>query len=113
VAGPTGSLGGAVEDGVFECLRGTLATRACGGDVVAVPGGVGTEVAFTRSHLMYSARGELVQAHERVRFERGAVWVSSRVRRSLLPFCHEEAPALEFKLGVGAARGGLRVEVCE
>jgi len=63
VAGPARFLGGAEEDGVFECLRGTLAAGARGGRV-AVPGRVGAEVAFTRSHLVYAARGELVQAHE-------------------------------------------------
>ena len=64
MAGPTRFLGGAEEDGVFECLGGTLATGASGGGV-AVSGRVGAEVAFTRSHLVYASCGELVQAHER------------------------------------------------
>jgi len=48
-----------------------------------------------------------------VRLERGAVRVSSRVRRSLLRLFHEETPALELKLGVGAARGALGVMIYE
>jgi len=112
VAGPAGFLGGAEEDGVFECLGGTLAAGA-GGWGIAVPGRVATEVAFTRSLLMYAARGELVEAHEWVRFERGRIGVSSQVRSGLVPFLHEEVLALEFELGVGAARGGLGVVVGE
>jgi len=46
-----------------------------------------------------------------LRLERGAEGVSSRVRRSLLPFLHEEIPALELELGVGAARGGLGIVI--
>ena len=79
MAGPARFLGGAAEDGVFECLGGTLAAGASGGGV-AVPGRVGAEVAFTGSHLVYAARRELVQAHERVRIERGAIRVSGRAR---------------------------------
>jgi len=48
-----------VEDGVLECLGGTLAAGAGGGDL-AVPGGVGTDVALPRSHLREASRGELV-----------------------------------------------------
>jgi len=103
-------LGGAVEDGVLECLGGILASGARSGGV-AVPGRVGAEVAFPRSHLVKAARGELVQAHEQVGLERGAVWVSSWVRCSCLPFFHEEIPPQEFNLGVGAARGGLGVVI--
>jgi len=59
VAGPGRLLGGTVEDGVFECLGGTLVTGA-GGRGVVVPAGVGAEVAFPRSHLVEAARGALV-----------------------------------------------------
>jgi len=59
VAGPGRLLSCTVEDGVFECLGGTLATGA-GGRGVVVPGGVGAEVAFPRSHLVEAARGEVV-----------------------------------------------------
>jgi len=59
VASPGRFLGRAVEDGVLECLRGILASGAGGGGI-AVPGGVGAEVAFPRSHLIEAARGELV-----------------------------------------------------
>ena len=46
-----------------------------------------------------------------MRLERRAVGVSSRVRRSLLPFLHEEVLALELELGVGAAPGGLGIVI--
>jgi len=97
---------------VFKCLGGFLAFGAGGGDIV-VPGGVGAEVALPRSHLVEAARGELVEAHKRVRFEGGAVWVSVRTRRGLVPFLHEEVVALELELGVGASRRGLGVVIDE
>jgi len=59
VAGPGRLFGRAVEDGVVEYLKGTLATGAGGGGV-AVPSRVGTEVALPRSHLVDAASGELV-----------------------------------------------------
>jgi len=63
VAGPSRLLGRAVEDGVFEGLRGVLAAGAGGGDIV-VQGRVGVEVALRRSHLVEVARGKLVEAHK-------------------------------------------------
>ena len=65
------------------------------------------EVALTRPHLVQAARGEFVEAHwhERMGLERGAVRVSGRVWRGLLPFFHKETAALELELGIGAARG--------
>ena len=66
MAGPARFLGVAEEDGVFECLGSTLAAGATGGGV-AVPGRVGAVVAFTKSNLVYAARGKLVQAHQWVR----------------------------------------------
>jgi len=68
-------------------------------------------VALPRSHLVEAAGGELVEAHERVGLQRGAERVSGWVWSGLVPFFHEEVLALEFKLPVGAARGGLGVEV--
>ena len=59
VAGPGRLLGRAAEDGVLERLGGAQATGARGGGV-AVPRGVGAEVALPRSHLVEAARGELV-----------------------------------------------------
>ena len=97
MAGPARFLRRAVEDGVLECLRGILAFPAGGGGI-AVPGGVGAEVAFPRSHLVEAARGELVKAHERVRFKRGAVRVSGRVWCGLLLFFHKETPTLELQV---------------
>ena len=74
---------------------------------------MGTEVALPRSHLVEAARGELVEAHERVGLQRGLVWVPGRVWSSLIPFFHEEVLALKLELWVGAARGGLRIEVAK
>jgi len=80
------------------------------------------EVALPRSHLVEAARSELVEAHEwvglqrglvRVRLQRGLVRVPGRVRSSPVPFFHEEVLALKLKLGVGAARGRLRVVIGE
>jgi len=112
VVSPARFLGWTVDDGVLECLGGTLAAGACVGGV-AVPGGVGAEVALPRSHLVDASRGELVKAHERVRLKGVVVGVSGVVRSGLLPFLHEEVSALELELGVGAARGGLRIVLGE
>jgi len=95
---------------VLERLRGAQATRAVGGGV-PVPRGVGAEVALPRSHLVEAARRELVKAHERMGLYRGLVWVSGRVRCGLVPLFHEEVLAFKLRLRVGAARGGLRIEV--
>jgi len=65
VAGPGGLLSRASEDSVLERLGGGQTAGARGGDI-AVPGGVGAEVALPRSHLVEAARSELVEAHERV-----------------------------------------------
>ena len=97
---------------MFERLGGGQAAGARGGDF-AVPGGVGAEVALPRSHLVEAARGEFVEAHERVGLQRGLVWVPGRVWSGLVPFFHEEVLALKFKLRVGATRGGLREELAE
>jgi len=105
VAGPGRLLSQASEDSVLERLGGGQTTGARGGDF-AVPGGVGAEVALSRSHLVEAARGELVVAHEGVGLQRGAERVPGRVWSGLVPFFHEEVLALEFKLRVGAARGG-------
>jgi len=59
VAGPGRLLGRAAEDSLLERLWGTEATRTGGGGV-AVPRGVGVEVALPRSHLVEAARSELV-----------------------------------------------------
>jgi len=67
VACPGRLLGRAAENGVLEPLRGAQTTGAGGGGV-AVPRGVGAEVAIPRSHLVEAGRGELVQAHKRVGF---------------------------------------------
>jgi len=48
-----------------------------------------------------------------VRLERGAVWVPGRVWCGLVRFLHEKVLAFELELGVGAARGGLRVVIDE
>jgi len=95
---------------VLERLGGGQTTGARGGDF-AVPGGVGAEVTLPRSHLVEAARGKLVEAHEWVGLQRGAERVPGRVRSGLVPFFHEEVLALKLKLRVGAARGGLRIEV--
>jgi len=95
---------------MFEGLGGDLAAGAGGGGIV-VPRGVGAEVALTRPHLVETTGGKLVYAHERVGLERGAERVSGRIWRGLVPFFHEEVLALKPWLGVGAARGGLRVAI--
>ena len=92
MASPAWFLGRAVQDGVFKCLGGILAPGAGWGDV-AVPGGVGTEVAFPRSRLVEATRRELVEAHERVGFKGGAVWVFGQVGCGRYPFLHEEVLA--------------------
>jgi len=70
---------------MFKGLGGLVAAGTGGRGVVA-PGGVCAEVALARSHLVETARGELVEAHEWVRLDRGAVGVHGRVRRSPFPF---------------------------
>jgi len=70
---------------VLEGLGG-LVTAGAGGRGVVAPGGVRAEVAFSRPHLVKAARGELVEAHERVGLDRGGVGVPGRVRRRLFPF---------------------------
>jgi len=110
VAGPSRLLGRALEDGVLKRLGGLQATGARGGDF-AIPGGVGAEVALPRSHLVEATQGEFVKAHERVGLQRGAEGVPGWVWSGPVPFFHEEVLSLDFKLPVGAARGGLGVEV--
>jgi len=95
---------------VLERLGGGQATGAPGGDIV-VPGGMGSEVALPRSHLVEAASGEFVEAHERVGLQRGPERVPSRVWSGLVPFFHEEVLAFKLELLVGAARRGLRTEV--
>ena len=95
---------------MLERLRGGQTVGARGGEV-AIPGGVGAEVTLPRSHLVEAAHGKLVEAHERVGLQRGAERVPGRVRSGLVPFIHEEVLALKLKLRVGAARGGLRIQV--
>jgi len=85
VAGSGRPLSGAAEYGMFKGLGG-LVTAGTGGRGVVAPGGVCAEVALAGSHLVKAARGELVEAHERVGLDRGAVGVSGRVRRRLFPF---------------------------
>jgi len=97
---------------VLECLGGTLELGAGRGDV-GIAGGVGTEVAFPRSYLVEGSRRELVQTHEWVGLEGGAVWVSGRIRRGPVPFFHEQVLEFELQLGVGAALGGLGVGLAE
>jgi len=72
---------------------------------------VGAEVALHRSHLVETARGEFVEAHERVGLQGRAEWVPGRVCSGLVPFFHEKVLALKLELWVGAAREGLRIEV--
>jgi len=48
-----------------------------------------------------------------MRFDPGAVRVPGWVWSGLVTFFHEETPALELQLGVGAARGGLGVGLAE
>jgi len=105
-------LGRASEDSGLERLGGGQTTRTRGGDL-AVPGGVGAEVTLPRSHLVEAARRKLVEAHELVGLQRGVEWVPGRVWSGLVPFFHEEVLALKLKLWVGAARGGLRIEVAK
>jgi len=95
---------------VLERLGGGQ-TAGAGGGGVAVAGGVGAEVPLPRSHLVEAARSELVEAHEGVGLQRGLVRVPGRVWRGLVPFFNEEVLALKLKLRVGAALGGLRIEV--
>ena len=97
---------------MFECLGGTLASRA-GGGAVAVPGGVGAEIALPRSHLVEASRREFVQPHERVGSERGAERVPGGIRCGRVPFFHEEVLALKLQLGIGAAPGWLGVKFTE
>jgi len=59
VVGPGRLLGRALEDGVQECLGGTLAPGAGGGGVT-VPRRVSREVALPTSHLVEATHGELV-----------------------------------------------------
>jgi len=95
---------------VLERLGGGQATGARGRDF-AVPGGVGAEVTLPRSHLVKVARSKLVEAHERVGLQRRAERIPGRVWSGLGPFFHEEVLALKLKFWVGAARGGLRIEI--
>jgi len=104
VEGSGRPLSGAAEYGGFKGL-GDLVTAGTGGRGVVAPGGVCAEVALARPHLVKAARGELVEAHEWVGLDRGAVRVSGRVRCGLFPLLDEEVPTLELQLGVGAARG--------
>jgi len=97
---------------VLGPLGGGQATGPRGGDF-ALPGGVGAEVTLPRSHLVEAAGGELVEAHERVGLQRGAERVTGRVWSGLVPLFHEEVLAFEFKLRVGAAWGGHRIEVAK
>jgi len=97
---------------VLKRLGGGQPTGARGGDF-AVPGGVGAEVAFPRSHLVKAARSKLVEAQERVGLQRGAEGVPGRVWRGRVPFFHEEVLALKLELWVGAAQGGLGIEVAK
>jgi len=110
VADPGWLLSRAFEDSVLERRGGGQTTGARGGDF-AIPGGVGAVVALPRSHQVEATRGEFVKAHERVGLQRGAEGVPGWVWSGPVPFFHEEVLALEFKRPVGAARGGLRVEV--
>ena len=57
---------GAAENGVTECLRLVPAQGAQLGVSSIEPGGVGSQVAFLRTHLMNAAGHKLPQAHERV-----------------------------------------------
>jgi len=70
---------------MLEGLGGLVAAETGGRGVIA-PGGVCAEVAFARPHLVEAARGEFVEAHERVGLDRGAVGVPGRVRRRLFLF---------------------------
>ena len=90
---------------MFKCLGGLVAAGT-GGRGIVPPGGVCAEVALARSYLVEAARGERVEAHEWVGLDRGAVGVPGQVRRRPFPFFDLEAPTLELKLGIGAARGG-------
>ena len=110
MACPGRLLSRASENNVLERHGGGQATGARGGHF-AVPGGVGAEVTLPRSHLVEAARGELVEAHERVGLQRGAERVPGRVWSGPVPFFHEEVLARKLKLRVGGARGGLRIEV--
>ena len=112
MAGPGGLLGLTMKDIVLERFGGGQAARAGGGGV-AFPRGVAAEVALPSSHLVEAARGELVEAHERVGLQRALLWVPGRVWSGLIPFFHEEVLAFKLELWVGAARGGLRVEVAK
>ena len=95
---------------MLERLGGGQTPGARGGDF-AVPGGVDAEVTLPRSPLVEAARGELVEDHERVGLHRGAEPVPGRVWSGPIPFFHEEVTALKLELRVGAAQGGLRIEV--
>ena len=55
-----------MENGVSGGLTGFV-TAGAGGRDIALLGGVCTEVAFSRSHLVYAARSESVERHERMR----------------------------------------------
>ena len=90
-------------------VLGGFAAAGTGGRGVIVPRRVGTQVAFPRSQLVKAAGGKLVQAHEGMGLEGGAVRVPGRIRRGIFPFFHEEAPTLELKLWIRAA--GRRVIV--
>ena len=97
---------------MLERLGGGQTTGARGGDFT-VPGGVGAEVAFPRSHLVKAARSTFVEPHEQVGLQRGAERVPGRVWSVLVPFFHEEGLGLMLELWVGAARGGLGVEIAK
>jgi len=97
---------------VLERLRGAPAAGA-GGGIDAVPGGVGTEITLTRSHLVEAAGREFIEPHEGVGLQGGAVWVPGRVWRGIVPFFHKEVLAFKLQLGVGATRGGRGVYVSQ
>jgi len=98
---------------MLEVLGGFTTAGAGGRRVDVAPRRVCTQIAPARSHLVEATRSEFVEAHERMGLERGAVQVAGQIRRGLFPLFHQEAPAQELKLGVGAAPRGGRVQLAK
>ena len=92
---------------------GGFAAPGAGGRAFIVPGWVGAEVALPRPHLVKATRVELGKTHKWVGRQRGAVGVSFRTRRFILPLLHQEFLAEELKLRVGAARGRVGVSLSQ
>ena len=66
------------------------------------------KAALARSHMMYSTRIDLVEAHEGVGLEGGRIAIRSRVG-SVLPLRENEVAAALLQWGIGSALGWIEI----